>query len=240
MVVWVYAGGGDTEIKGLFDFLRKQYKSHTFQRESPARKKPRAKPCGEKGLGNPRRSSSAHGMTGESLARQIETYLSESLNRNEKCDLILVVDDLDCHDTETRSELFLNAIERVEGTAEISCLIAFASPEIEAWIIADWDNTVAKDVDFRGCHQKWRHWLSTRESVPFDRPEKFSQFDQHKNSCREKLSDAMVKSSLHRCDRNKFSKVIHTARFLGQIAPEVVSGKCPLFRELHTRLSQKE
>ena len=230
MVVWVFAGGGESEIRGLKPFLERCYKDHTFQRKSPIKWKPGPRPHVMQGLG----------WTGKGLSKQIEELLSNSLAGKERCDLILVIDDLDCHDSVALRKLFVKAIESVDGAANIRKYIGFASPELEAWIVADWDNTIAQDSDFRGCHLKMRYWLSTQKSVPFDSPETFSSFDQDRGSCREKLSDAIVESSIHCSARERYSKAIHTARFLQQISPEVVSQKCPIFRELNVRLSQTQ
>lgn len=230
MVVWVFAGGGESEIRGLMPFLCKTYKHHKFERKSPVRLKPGPHPPVQLG----------YGRTGKSLAEQMARILRSSLASKERCDLILVIDDLDCHDPNQRRTLFTKAIRSVDGTADIPHDIGFASPELEAWIVADWDHTIAQDVDFRSCHQAMRQWLATQKSVPFDTPETFSDFDQDKNSCREKLSEAIIESSQHCHAREYYSKALHTARFLKQISPQVVSQKCPLFRAFHIRLSQTQ
>ena len=230
MVVWVFAGGGESEVRGLIPFLEVSYREHTFERKSPIRRKPGPRPPSEPG----------YGRTGRSLAEQIGKLLFESLKIRESCDLILVIDDLDCSDPDDRRALFVKTIENVESAFNIPRFVGFASPEIEAWIVADWSNTVARDPDFRGCHQRMQHWLSTQKSVPFDNPETFSRFDPDKDSCRDKLSEAIVEASLEFCDSVRYSKATHTARFLKQLSPDIVGVKCPLFRQLHARLSQTQ
>ena len=211
-------------MRGLFPLLESKYKDHTFQRKSPIRRKPGPRPSNEP----------CYGRTGKGLAGQIGKLLFESLRVEESCNLILVIDDLDCHDPDERRKLFRETIASVAGGAYIPNFVGFASPEIEAWIIADWDSTIAKNPDFRGCNQKMRHWLSTHKSVRFDSPETFSHFDP------DKVSDAIVDSSKQCSARAPYSKATHTARFLRQISPEVVSDKCPHFKELHIRLSQSQ
>lgn len=240
MVVWVFVGGGDSEIKGLIPFLQDQYKGHRFVRKSPARLKPGPRPPKGRGQDRFRRAGQGHGRTGKSLAEQIVVLLTRAFWGKEFCDLILVIDDLDCHDPGSRRKLFRNAISGVEAAARIQRYVGFASPEVESWIVADWGNTIARDADFKEKHQAMRHWLSTERSVPFDRPEEFSSLDPVKNSCRDKLSDAIIKATIECNARALFSKGTHTPRFLKQISPEVVSGKCPLFRELHNHLSRLE
>ena len=240
MVVWVFAGGGESEIRGLIPLLAGQYLAHRFVRKSPVRPKPGPRPESGRAQNRSRRARSGHGRTGKSLASQLSMFLSKSLKERENCDLILVLDDLDCHNPEDRREVFECAIHSVEDAAHLQSYICFASPEIEAWIVADWGNSIAKDGDFRQCHQRMRHWLSTEKSVPFDRPEEFSSLDPERGSCRDKLSDVLVESSIQCSARARYSKGTHTPRFLRQISPEVVSRKCPHFRALHNRLSQKE
>ena len=230
MVVWVFAGGGKSEVGGLIPFLRRNYKEHKFERKSPVRQKPGPSPSSEPG----------YGRTGKSLADQIGKLLSESLKGQEECNLILVIDDLDCHKPNARQQLLATAVGQDGEANEIPCFVGLASPEIEAWIVADWGNTVAKDLDFRGCHQQMQHWLSTQGSVPFDDPESFSHYDPDRNACHDKLSEAIVDSSIECCDRVRYSKATHTARFLRQLSSDVVSQKCPLFRQLHARLSQPQ
>ena len=217
-------------MRGLIPLLENICIDHTFERKSPVRRKPGPRPSNVPG----------YGRTGRSLAEQIEKLLFESLKAKECCDLILVIDDLDCHDRDARRELFDKSIGNVDQAANIEHYIGFASPEVEAWIVADWDHSVAKDPDFRGCHNQMRHWLSTQKAVPFDRPETFSSYDREKDSCRDKLSDAIIESSIYCGAQARYSKGGHTARFLRRISAEVVRGECPLFRALHHRLSQTE
>lgn len=227
MVVWVFAGGGESEVRGLIPFLEKQFDC-TFERKTPIRQKPGPKPLKT-------RNAQAYGKTGKSLAEQIEKELRIALKQGQ-CDLILVVDDLDCHDAQKQEERFLRAIDSVPGAAEIKKIVAFAAPELEAWLIADWDNTIAKDVDFRRDHLAMRWWLSHEKNVPFDAPESFSLYDPSKKACQEKLSDAIIESAWEK-GSEAFSKAIHTPRLLQKINPKTVSQKCPLFRALHTFLS---
>ena len=230
LVVWVFSGGGESEVRGLIPLLERVRPDFIFERKSPVRRKPGPRPSDEPG----------YGRTGRSHAQQLEKLLFESLNAGGFCDVILVIDDLDCHDASERRELFASSIGKVEQAADISYFVGFASPEIEAWIVADWDGTVASDPDFRGCHGQMRHWLSTEKAVPFSRPETFGVFDKEKDSCRDKLSDAIIEASLECSAKSRYSKGIHTARFLGRISPEVVSAKCPLFRELYIRLTMDD
>ncbi|MGK7872672.1 MAG: hypothetical protein AB4426_04965 [Xenococcaceae cyanobacterium] len=85
-----------------------------------------------------------------------------------------------------------------------------------------------------------RWWLSQQKNIPFDSPESFSEYDTERDSCREKLSEALIESSVQDdADRyrQRFSKASHTPSLLLKIKPNVVQQRCPLFRELYNYLN---
>jgi len=227
MVIWVFAGGGVSEMKALVPFLNKHFKECAFERKTPYRKKPGPKP------GKPQTRSSL-GRTGNSLAEQIKSELAIALISGSS-DLILVMDDLDCHDPKTREKLFNNAIDSIPGTAGIAKQVGFAAPEIESWLIADWGNTFANDIDFRGRHADMRWWLSTKE-VPFDNPESFSELNPATNTCVEKLSGLIIDATERNEGQERFAKGVHTPRLLMKIDPNTVCEKCPHFRDFYFQL----
>ncbi len=235
MVVWVYSGGGEAEVRGFFPFLDKTFPGCRFERKTPVRDKPGPKP----------NKASGQGRTGESLIEQIKEQLSLALKAEpNKCDLILVFDDLDCRASEKQKEkiekIWSEISKKIPECADIKKFVGFAAPEIEAWIIADWNNSIAKHSDFRGRHERMRWWLSKEKKVPFDNPESFSEYDSKRDCCQEKLSDALIESSVQdEVDRDKarFSKGLHTPSLLREIDPNEVQKKCPLFRELYNYLN---
>ncbi|MCB0086735.1 MAG: DUF4276 family protein [Caldilineaceae bacterium] len=229
MVVWIFAGGGESEVEGLKPFFESNYPQHRFERKLPERRKPGPKPTGQPGYGH----------TGRSLSAQIVKRLRASLSRGDICDLILVIDDLDCQEINQKIQYFTKAVDTISYVTPIPLHIGLASPEIEAWLIADWDNTFARDVDFRHCHNAMRHWLRTQQNVKFDNPEDFSEFSPDKNACAEKLSDAIIESTRKQdiSAKREYSKAIHTPRLLKQADSQVISNKCPLYRQIHIKLS---
>ena len=232
MVVWVYSGGGYAEVEGLFKFLDKSFPRCIFKRKTPARRKPGPKP----------NKAVSYGKTGKSLIDQIKQELPGALKAEpNKCDLILVFDDLDCRDSETQKLKILSEISKIPECADLEKFVGFAAPEIEAWIIADWNNSIAKNSDFRGRHERMRWWLSTQRKVSFDTPESFSEYDAEKDCCREKLSQALYDSTIveheSNLDKARFSKKLHTPLLLMAIDPNEVQKKCPLFRELYNYLN---
>lgn len=231
MVVWVYSGGGEAEVRGFFPFLDKTFPGCRFERKTPVSRKPGPKP----------NKASSQGRTGKSLIEQIKQELPLALKAEpNKCDLILVFDDLDCRDSQTQKSKILSEISKIPECADIKKFVGFAAPEIEAWIIADWNNSIAKHSDFRGRHERMRWWLRTHRKFLFDTPESFSEYDSKRDCCREKLSEALIESSVQdEVDRDKarFSKGTHTPLLLLEIKPNEVQKKCPLFRELYNYLN---
>ena len=226
MVVWVFSGGGEAEVRGFLPFLEKTFPGCIFIRKTPARQKP----------GPKANKAGSYGRTGKSLIEQIKQELPIALKAEpNKCDLILVFDDLDCRDYETQKSKILTELSKIPECADIEKFVGFAAPEIEAWIIADWNNSIAKNSDFRDRHKHMRWWMSTEKNVPFDSPESFSEYDLEKDCCREKLSEALIESSVYKAERHntRFSKGLHTPLLLMSIDSNEVQKKCPLFRELY-------
>lgn len=233
MVIWLFAGGGPSEIQGLVPFLRRNFQNHSFERRLPITRKKGPKP------GRP--SFLACGGTGRNLSKQIKHQLRNALKYGH-CDCILVIDDLDCRDARKRSEAFDDAINSVQGAENVARFIGFAAPEIEAWLIADWNNTFASHPDFRGFHEKLRYVLSRTYRVPFEEPETFSEYDHEKDACKDKLSEAII-SATEFVDAESpdgcavYKKGTHTPEMLNQANASNVSEKCKLFSEMYNFLT---
>lgn len=127
-------------------------------------------------------------------------------------------------------------LERIEGIADIPKFVGFAAPELEAWLIADWDGTFGKHVDFRKNHVRMQWWLSHKKHVSFNAPETFSHYDPAKSTCAEKLSQAIIEATQEYSDLH-YSKASHTPALLQEARPELIALKCPLFRDLYSFLS---
>ena len=227
MVVWVFAGGGETEVAGLIKFLQKLFPNYLFTRYTPFDStKKGAKP----------NRKSTFGVTGKSLIQSIQQYLPVAfLNEKHKPNLILVIDDLDCGDLNHQRQQFLDCITNIDKTENIERYIAFAAPEIESWIIADWDHTLAKAEKFKAKHQRMRHWLSTQKKVPFDQPESFGEYDHNKKSCKDKLSNLLIEASSQEIeDQGKeYKKSEDSPELLLRIEKEILVQKCRIFGDFH-------
>lgn len=232
------AGGGESElgeregdIRGIVHFFEKYFPDFTFHRITPVRNKrtpDRVKPNA---------AIDALGKTGEAFVKQIKAKLDDKIKYQSLPDAILILDDLDCGCNVERKMLFDHTVDQAGNGAfkETRRIIGFAAPELEAWVIADWENTIAKHIDFRENDKAMQHWLS-HNGVSFDTPETFSFYDESKKSCHDKLSDLLIESSIQK-NQTVYSKAQHTPRLLyDSLKPNVVARKCPIFRDFFTQL----
>lgn len=226
MVVWLFAGGGQSEVRGLDPFLRQHFPTCSFVRQMPVSRKPGPKP---------RRVPPVQGLTGKSFVKRMHKQLDAALSRGEFCHLMLFLDDLDCRDAAKQRAAIEQVIDGLPQAAGLPRLIGFAAPEIEAWLLADWHHAVQPDRKLR----KALTWLSQpdkKQTFRFEAPETFSQYEATKDSCQEKLSTLIQDAML--ADKIYYSKATDTPRLLMRIDPEIVSQKCPHFRAWFAALSQ--
>jgi len=150
----------------------------------------------------------------------------------------LALDDLDCHSIEKRSELFKSTIIETLGKVQLKIITVFASPELESWLVADWENSFAKDVDLRNYQVDIRRALIQKysQSNPnlssnIEQPESFSFLDSDSNTCHEKLSET-IQNIVFQVSGLHFSKKEHSGRMLQNISASRVCERCPSARGL--------
>jgi len=243
MVVWWFAGGGQTELEGMQIFLERNFPAQRFQRRTPIRHKP-----------GPRPGIQALGHTGQGLGEQIEYFLPYSL-RDGVCELILVIDDLDCHDPQACRQAFNEAIQNgleaarsllhIDPSAleHLAWEVGLAAPEVEAWLIADWSQTFGADPELQQHEVALRRELRRRfqEASPagaIERPESFSQYDRQRDACREKLSET-IQTLVWSLYGIRYSKAVHSGRMLKQARAEQINLCCSEFRGIYHRLRSR-
>lgn len=243
MVVWLFAGGGQTEVGGLPFFLQRNFGQHQFERKTPIVHKKAARPP-KVPSANPEDRIEIVTMTGHELSRQIRQILRKYWYPG-ACDLILVLDDLDCHDLQKRRSLLENAARQTIQDDKFPVTVGFAAPEIEAWIIADWRNTFEMDREFRNtaetqpAYQIHRTLAEryARNGCSIARPEQFSQFDAERDSCAVKLSDVLIELIWLQMGI-QYSKADHSARMLKFADARQVQALCPAFRNVYVDLTK--
>jgi hypothetical protein len=237
MVVWVFSGGGEAEVRGFLPFLSETFPSLQFDRRFPCGIKEHPKKLRRYGSDESYKRAqidNARGATGDSLCTQIQKRLADAIQYERACDLILVFDDLDCKDSTSQCELFIKSIENVfqDKNINLPYLIAFSAPEIEAWIIADWDNIILQHPTFGARSSDIKYRLSKR-GIDFTNPEIFSTLNQARNACEEKISEVIQDCCL---PVEYYSKDTDSSALLKKINPVEVAKKCPHFRHLYRTL----
>lgn len=141
---------GYTEAGAMQAFLKKINDNYEYRQYLPnktIRKK-----------GDPKTiSPKISGLTGSALLEKIYTIIKNHAVEIAQCSGILIEDDLDgnFHDmTASDIELYTNSIKEkifsIIGN-HIPIFILYASPEIESWFIADWDNGFGYIYNSSGC-----------------------------------------------------------------------------------------
>jgi hypothetical protein len=223
MVIWVFAGGGEAELRGLSTFLRANFTHHHFEMKTPIRQKPGPRPDHYHALG----------YTGSALRQQIRFALEQAL-RGGICDCIFVLDDLDCRDLEQSTQAFNTTILQITGAQTVERVIAFAAPEIEAWLIADWDHSFRAYPELRRFEVQIRRALAdvyraSSNNGDISRPENFSVLDARGDSCERKLSEQIIEV-VRMITGISYSKDEHSGSMLQKVRAEVVQQSCPIFR----------
>lgn len=239
--VGYFCTGGYTETGSIQTFLEKINPKLKFVRCFPVVNKPNLK------LG--RLSStpirSQNGVSGEALVRAIiETIQKPEF---EKFDLILLIDDMDCR---FRREGQLpysdwvksigNQISTILG-AEVPFDALFASPEVEAWFLADWSNSFSKE--YRSVRDELRYKIATSNIGYFLQSNIEDYGGCFKDgSCAEKLSDKIIElvASLGTgLNSFTYSKKVQGVAMLSKIDPNEVAVRCRLFfAPIYRKLAQ--
>lgn len=141
---------GYTEAGAMQAFLKKINDNYEYRQFLPNKT---IKKKGEQKTISPKIS----GLTGSALLKKVYTIIKNHIVEIAQCSGILIEDDLDgkFHDMTTSDiELYTNSIkEKIYSIIgnPIPIFILYASPEIESWFIADWDNGFGYIYNSSGC-----------------------------------------------------------------------------------------
>jgi hypothetical protein len=236
---------GEREIAAIDAFLRKIDSRHlTFERLFPAREKPgpKHKP------GRPPASlkdPSAGGITGQGLLDVMQARLTKHYRGTQfDYDAIVVIDDADCRFLkENEYEQWCSDLhEKIKNWTqrEIVFFALIASPEIEAWFLADWDEGFGREYPTIGW--KLRRELAKEEFLgpsPWNDLEAFGgPYDSSRGSCTRKISDEINKAlgqiaidegNVTNPKIYTYSKRENGPDILRRIRPDEVAKACPRF-----------
>ena len=219
-----FCSDGYTELGAIQEFLEKIAPSAcvNWTRAFPAKLKPGPKLRKVSGL-------SGDDLTGEMIKRlgiYRETYNAVSA--------IVFVDDADCRFRDEKDEVYNRAQWRYERQKEISRILdaeipffpIFASPEIEAWLVSDWEKGFGKQYP-KLENQLRREVIALITSV--DGIEKFGirKEDSGKTFCDPKLSDKIAE--IIKILGGSFSKKHDGPDMLRRVEPENIARHCTFY-----------
>lgn len=237
---------GERELAAIDAFLRKiEPGLISFERLFPAHQKPgpKHKP------GHPPASlkdENAGGVTGNGLLDRMEARLTKYY-RGPSCgfDVIVLIDDADCrfldhHAFESWRSEVEEKIRDWTDRPQLVFLPMLASPEIETWLLADWDEGFGRE--YAPIQVSFRRALGHPDVLgpgPWLDVETFgAPYDPSKGSCTRKLSDE-VNKVLGRLAQvagpnvdpkaYTYSKRENGPDMLRRVRPEEVAKLCRLF-----------
>jgi hypothetical protein len=182
-----FCSAGYTETGGLDAVLRRVAPDVTWERCFPAVDKPAPK------IGRPLPTPvAAHsGVTGEALVKRIIDHFDDYDAL--PYDAILIVDDADCRFCGLADDPAPGwrdaVVARLRGArrwVDRPVFVLFASPEVEAWLLADWNNTFAR------YYPDVQVWMRRRLlALGLDDLERYG-CPRRGSSCTRKLSEDLV------------------------------------------------
>lgn len=200
-------------------------------------------------------ANSLSGLTGDALLEKVYELLKQDSVKSEvnNCAAVIIEDDLDGHQTDNNAQSQIaDTVHGLLGNNNIPVIILYAAPEIEAWFLADWNNSFEKvyevvdGVDVNVC-KLFIHDLNTYiKSNVFDfdaaNPE---DYDVNSGGKYHKLSDDLIaafdkvyevvansdapqgyKEQIAASRGFYYSKKEHGVRMLRNIDPVNVENKC--------------
>lgn len=221
--------GGHTETGALLPFLKKISDNLEFERCFPCCNKPGPKI----GRLSPTPDPAHSGYTGQALIRAMFAILSDKTFSIE-ADIVLLVDDADCRfasqkDYKKHCGNLKKEVIKKFGR-EVTFIALFASPEIEAWLITDWNNSFHKQYGpevATKLKMVWKRELK-RESEERIIPDKTTiegyGHPKHIGSCKNKLS-SFIQSAVRELGR-KYSKRYDGVEMLANLDPATVAESC--------------
>ncbi len=230
--VALFASGGYTEVGGIAHFLRRISSGVSYIRLFPAVRKPAPK----KGLDFPAPVEEHSGVTGDRLVSKMILSLKNSLRHGDEYDAVLLIDDGDCRfsDESSLREWSANVEKRLHEEAGFSrpFFALIASPEVETWLCADWDNSFGTEYP-QDIQRRMRNEASRQRIVSDNEAsELFGMPQKDGGGCSRKLSELLQKIIFDISESSRsfsYSKRVEGQAMLKRISPEKVAEKCRLF-----------
>lgn len=242
-------------------FLRKLAPHVRWQRCFPAVSKPAPK------LGRPHAvpSTEHSGTTGQQLVeRMLQCLQRHHCGRACQLDFVLLIDDADCRFANTVDAraawtdwetLLTRQVRECTERPTLGFYVLLASPEIETWLMADWENGFGRAFPDIASSLRQHFATCVLSPLSWDRLEGYGG-RLLGGSCEHKLSRRIAESfdistdcqcrpplreRIQRYPGDRpisYSKRIDGPAMLKHIDPSVVARRCPSFRVVYERLRQ--
>lgn len=229
---------GYTESGSLPSFLKKVNSNVNWERCFPAYEKIKIMKGRHGSTPVKQYRSQESGITGEALIEKMKTIMTRYKQDYQHLDWVVLIDDLDCAPSQAVSVLEQEVSQILDKSIQL--LILYASPEVEAWFVADWDHSFGKRYP-RAIADQLRHGLS-RHTPPVNRNsiEIFGRPMKALGGCTTKLSEVIqtvFSGEITSSVPYEYSKRYDGNEMLSNIEPEVVAEVCnvhffPVYRKL--------
>lgn len=218
---------GYTESGSLPSFLKKINPSVKWERCFPAYQKLKmAKgPHGSTPIKQHRAQDS--GITGEALIDRMKIILARYREDYQHLDWVVVIDDLDCANPQNASHV-KNEVSRILGRNVQVCFL-YASPEVEAWLVADWEHSFGKHYPHAIAIQLRYQLGQYQPPVIRKSIEGFGGPVKALGGCTTKLStviQTVFSRHISSAKKYEYSKRYDGNEMLSHIEPEAVSNLC--------------
>ena len=230
--VGYFCTGGYTETGSIQGFLERINPNVRFVRCFPMVNKP----CLKIGRMSSTPIRSQNGVSGDELINEMKSKLRHP--GMGEFDVILLIDDLDCRFKRAGAPNYQEWRNSVNKELcqllcrEVSFEVMFASPEIEAWFVADWNNTFAKEAQYRAIKDQLRYSICSSDINEFiNNIEEYGGY-YHNGSCYNKLStriQQIFNGINSQPNYIEYSKRIHGVGMLARLDPSIVAEKCRLY-----------
>lgn len=245
--VGYFCSSGHTEAGGIHQFLKNLRPDIEWSRCFPATDKPGPKHRKDQKKVEP------SGTTGATLIdRMIERL--KMYHRGSDCefDHVLLIDDADCRFLDAAGELknrldrLSEEIREITGRPALRFIALWASPEVEAWFLADWEEGFGRE--YRTIAHPLRALLQTQKylgPVPWSALETYGGPYVAKSACcTKKLSDEVIQQGFSELAKNQFnalpsndgedidrksfeySKKVHGPRMLRRVRADKIALVC--------------
>lgn len=242
VTVGYFCSGGHTELgaassnapyepAAIDAFLRKIDERIEWRRMFPARRKPGPK-LGRVSFRNP----ADGGITGATLRSEMLTRLRTFGHSNRDLGAVVLIDDADCRFCDpgalaTWEAELADEVRRSASRTDLVCIALLASPEIEAWMLADWDEGFGGETPWKARAPELARLLSKPACLgprPWTQIEQFGcPYDAERGTCTRKLSD-VVERTLRGIlvAASVYSKREHGPDMLRRLRPDAVAAVC--------------